>query len=168
MLVVVMLFVMTACSGLKTEQKAQWQEAISQIELLKNTLTENVAETKAYYDSINNNVKERMNKIDFSSFVINEEWNDISMPEKEKEFDAAYDILQQRILKLNTLIDSVPKIEFIKEKQEEVEKQIEAEKLKAEEEKKRLEEIEKREEQKKGQQSQETYTQITKERKDVL
>lgn len=151
---------LTACGGLKTEQKVQWQEAINQIELLKSTLEDNIAETKAYYDSINNNVKERMNKIDFSSFVIDEEWNDISMPEKEKEFDASYDLLQQQILKLNSVIDSIPTIEFIKEQEVEVEKQIEVEKLKAEEEeKKRLEEIKKREEQKKAQQSQEAYTQ---------
>lgn len=134
---------LTACGGLKTEQKAQWQEAISQIELLKNTLTENVAESKAYYDSINDEVKERMNKIDFSSFVIDEDWNDISMPEQEKEFSASYDILQQRILKLNNVIGSVPTIELIREQQDEVVKQIEDEKLKAEEEKKRLEEINK-------------------------
>lgn len=159
---------LTACGGLKTEQKAQWQEAISQIELLKNTLTENVSETKAYYDSINDEVKERMNKINFSSFVINEEWNDVSMPEKAKEFSTSYDILQQRILELQRAIDNVPTIELIKEQQDEVIKQIEAEKLKAEEEeKKRLAEIKKQEEQKKAQQGVGTYTQETNETKNI-
>lgn len=107
---------MVACGGITEEQEEKWQKAVAEISQLKESISENIQSASKYYNNIDEEVKNEMQPIDFSEYNVTND-NDISKPEKEREFECAYKTLLLEIEKLNEMKSKMPTIEEIKEEE---------------------------------------------------
>lgn len=140
------LISLTACGEITKDQEEKWNNAIIKLEELEKTLDEKVKETTNYYNSIDDDFRNEMTKIDFSLYKVEKE--EFLIPEKDKEFDNSYDKLNNRIVKINKTISEVPTIEKIKEEEQKIIKEHEKQKIdeeqrKEEQRQKELKQVEK-------------------------